>query len=56
MDVQRWKVKVLSGASTMLSGKVSFVLSGVAFRRAHTDMQHVGELSDFMESKGFLAL
>jgi FkbM family methyltransferase len=54
MDVQGWEVKVLSGASTMLSNnKVHFVLSEVAFRRHDTDMQHIGELSDLMESNEF---
>jgi FkbM family methyltransferase len=54
IDVQGWEVSVLSGASSMLSrNKVHFVLSEVAFRRADADMQHVGELSDFMESNGF---
>ena len=55
MDVQGYELRVLEGASEMISeNKVHFIFAEVGFRPPNSEIQNFGELNDAMAKRGFL--
>jgi hypothetical protein len=54
MDVQGHELEVLRGAKSLLDAKrIRFIYSEVTFRRDDVEMQHFGQLNDFLEQHDF---